>query len=84
MGKTTNNKTIVNNKNVYGSYIHGIFDKEGVSKTIIEALLKKKGKSIEELKTFDMNTYKNEQYDILAQEVRKSLDMDKIYEIMNL
>lgn len=84
MGKTTNNKTIVNNKNVYGSYIHGIFDKEGVSKTIIEALLKKKGKSIEELKTFDMNTYKNEQYDILAQEVRKALDMDKIYEIMNL
>lgn len=84
MGKTTNNKTIVNNKNVYGSYIHGIFDKEGVSKTIIEALLKKKGKSIEELKTFDMNKYKNEQYDILAQEVRKSLDMDKIYEIMNL
>lgn len=84
MGKTTNNKTIVNNKNIYGSYIHGLFDKEEVSKIIIEALLKKKGKSIEELKTFDMNKYKNEQYDILASEVRKALDMDKIYEIMNL
>ena len=84
MGKTTNNKTIVNNKNVYGSYIHGIFDKEEVSKTIIESLLKKKGKSIEELKTYDMNKYKNEQYDILAAEVRKALDMDKVYEIMNL
>lgn len=84
MGKTTNNKTIVNNKNVYGSYIHGIFDKEEVSKTIIESLLKKKGKSLEELKTYDMNKYKNEQYDILAAEVRKALDMDKVYEIMNL
>ncbi len=83
MGKTTNNKNIVNNKNVYGSYIHGLFDKEDISKVIIQALLKKKGKSIDALKTFNMEQYKNEQYDILANEVRKALDIPKIYEIMN-
>lgn len=83
MGKTTNNKNIVNNKNVYGSYIHGLFDKEDISKVIIQALLKKKGKSIDALKTFNMEQYKNEQYDILANEVKKALDIPKIYEIMN-
>ena len=83
MGKTTNNKNIVNNKNVYGSYIHGLFDKEDISKVIIQALLKKKGKSIDALKTFNMEQYKNEQYNILANEVRKALDIPKIYEIMN-
>ena len=61
-----------------------IFDKEEISKVIIEALLKAKGKSVDSIKTFDMESYKNEQYDILASEVRKALDMDRIYKIMNL
>lgn len=84
MGNTTNDKVIVNKDNIYGSYIHGIFDKEEISKVIIEALLKAKGKSVDSIKTFDMESYKNEQYDILASEVRKALDMDRIYKIMNL
>lgn len=84
MGDTTNNKNIVNEGNVYGTYIHGIFDKDIVSRTIIEALLKDKGLSIETLKTFDIKEYKETQYDILADELRKSIDMDYIYRVMGL
>lgn len=83
MGTTTNNKNIVNNKNVYGTYLHGIFDKDMVAKTIIEALLEKKGLNAESVKAFDIKSYKESQYDILAEEMRKALDMDYIYKIMN-
>ena len=83
MGDTTNNKNIVNKDNVYGTYIHGIFDKDIVSKTIIEALLLKKGLSTDNLKTFNIKDYKESQYDILADELRKSIDMNYIYKIIN-
>lgn len=83
MGTTTNNKDIVNNKNVYGTYIHGIFDKDIVAKTIVEALLEKKGLNADSVKAFDITSYKESQYDILADEMRKSLDMDYIYNVIN-
>lgn len=83
MGVTTNNQSIVSKDNVYGTYIHGIFDKEGIAKTIVEAILKDKGLNTESVQAFDMDKYKEEQYDILADEMRKSLDMDYIYKIIN-
>lgn len=83
MGLTDNNKNIVNRGNVYGTYIHGVFDKEDVSRVIIEALLDKKGLTTESLKTFDIKSYKESQYDVLADELRKSLDMKYIYNIIN-
>lgn len=83
MGVSSKNHSIVNNKNIYGSYIHGIFDKKEISRAIIEALLKSKGKDFSDIKAFDMNEYKESQYDILAREVRKTIDMKGIYKIMN-
>ena len=82
MGKTTNNRNITCNNNVYGTYIHGIFDKEEISKTVVEALLQNKGLSTYDVKAFDISSYKESQYDILADEMRKVLDMDYIYKIM--
>lgn len=83
MGKTTNDKDMVNLNNIYGTYIHGIFDKDSVSKTIIEALLKAKGLDYSSIKAFNIADYKNEQYDILADGIRKSLDMDYVYKVLN-
>ena len=82
MGDTTNNKNIVNEGNVYGTYIHGIFDKETVSKEIIETLLELKGLSSENIKTFNMKEYKESQYDILANSLRESLDLEYIYKVI--
>ncbi len=83
MGITMNDKNIVNSKNIYGTYIHGIFDKDIIAKTIVEALLKKKGLSADNIKALDMASYKESQYDILADEMRKALDMNYIYKIIS-
>ena len=82
MGITDTNENIVNKGNIYGTYFHGIFDKENISKIIIEELLKKKGLDISDLKTFNNDEFKESQYVILARELRKSLDMKAIYEIL--
>ena len=72
------------NGNVAGSYIHGFFDNSRTVNAIIEILADKKGLLLGELKKFDMKKYKESQYDILADCVRKSLDMEKIYEIAGM
>ncbi len=70
-------------KNVYGTYVHGIFDDEEVVNEIAKAILKKKGIDFEKKQSFNMETYKQQQYDKLSEELRKSLDMDWIYKILN-
>ena len=69
--------------NVYGSYVHGIFDEQEVANTILKALCTKKGVSFESLGTFDARAYKERQYDLLADAVRAGLDMPLIYRILN-
>ena len=69
--------------NVYGSYVHGIFDEQEVADTILKALCTKKGVSFESLGTFDARAYKERQYDLLADAVRAGLDMPLIYRILN-
>ena len=69
--------------NVYGSYVHSIFDKEMVADRIVEALGKKKGIDTSSMTGVDYQTFKESQYDILAAELRKHLDMDAIYRILN-
>ncbi len=69
--------------NVYGSYIHGIFDSPGVSDVILRALCEKKGLMFESIRSFDLKTFKEQQYDRLAQTVRSSLNMDMIYQILD-
>ena len=68
--------------NVYGSYIHGIFDKEEVSKAIVESLCIHKGIDYSSISTVDIEKYKEEQYDKLAEGIRNSLDMKAIYKLL--
>lgn len=70
------------NKNVYGTYVHGIFDAEGVVPAILEALAEKKGISLSGLQQMDFAAWKEKQYDLLAEGLRAHLDMDKIYQIL--
>lgn len=67
---------------VYGSYVHGIFDKPEVARQLIIALLKQKGLNINEVEAVDMSAYKEEQYDKLAAIIRENLDMSAIYKIL--
>ena len=69
--------------NVYGSYIHGVFDAPGVSDGILKALCAKKGLDFSALGTFDLQEYKERQYNILAEAVRGGLDMELVYRVIN-
>ena len=69
---------------IYGSYIHGIFDAPGIADCILQVLCKRKGIAFSALGTFDVQQYKEQQYDLLADTLRQNLDMDYIYKIMGL
>ena len=69
--------------NVYGSYIHGIFDAPGISDAILKAICDRKGLDFGALETFDIYEYKERQYDLLADAVRSGLDMEYVYRVLN-
>ena len=73
---------LLNSGNVYGSYVHGIFDREEVAKAIISALLRAKGLSDEDVVSTDMAAYKEQQYDLLADGIRRNMDMELLYRIV--
>lgn len=75
-----------NRGNVYGSYVHGVFDDPGIARSLTEALLAKKGLCADLAGTadFDYAAFKEMQFAALAKGLRESLDMDRIYEIMGI
>lgn len=67
--------------NIYCCYVHGIFDENGIAENIVRSLYNAKG--LEYIgKGIDRKAYKEQQYDILAEEVRKNIDMDFVYKII--
>ncbi len=84
MGRSMERRSAVTCKgNVYGSYIHGIFDAPGVAEAILGALCRKKGLDPARLGSFDPKAYKEAQYDKLADAVRSGLDMELVYRVLN-
>ncbi len=81
-GKSNQKQEGIQVENVYGSYVHGIFDKKEVSKRIVLALAKKKGIHLSDVAAVDFAKYKETQYDILADTLRKHMDMEQIYQIL--
>lgn len=63
--------------NVLGTYIHGILDNAPVIEWLLEPFT---GKATERVE--DYASFKDRQYDLLADHVRAHLDMDRLYEIM--
>lgn len=66
--------------NIYGSYLHGFFDSEEVVSGIINAISERKGIAL--VQTINRSEYKERQYDLLSDGVRKNIDMQKIYEMI--
>lgn len=69
-------------ENVYGTYVHGVFDREAVAQAVVRALGRRKGIDAGAIAGVDFRKFKETQYDILAAGLRKHLDMEKIYEIL--
>ena len=70
-------------QNIYGTYVHGIFDEDGVADAIVQALLEQKGLRMENTAHYDRETYRQQQYNLLADTVRNNMDMDRLYRILN-
>lgn len=68
--------------NVYGSYLHGIFDTKECATALAGALFEAKGLDAGDVKAVDMKVYKEDQYDKLAQAMRDNMDMDLVYRII--
>ena len=73
---------LMQNGNVYGTYLHGVFDASGAADAVLKALCARRGVDFARLGAFDAGAYRERQYDILAQAVRESLDMDLVYRIL--
>ena len=69
--------------NVYGTYVHGVFDKEEVAKAVITSIAREKGIDASDITGVDFQAFKETQYDILAAGLREHFDMEKIYQILN-
>lgn len=72
---------------VFGTYIHGIFDKLGFTLPFLRALAVKKGLSEESIQMAganhtDYETFKESQYAQLANILRDSLDIEAIFKIL--
>ncbi len=67
---------------VYGSYVHGIFDQEGIGELVVNGLRQRKGLPRLEERRVDYAAFQESQYDKLAEGLRKSLDMKQIYQII--
>ncbi|MDE6036287.1 MAG: cobyric acid synthase [Ruminococcus sp.] len=86
MGRTENYGKILTsvggsqNGNVYGTYIHGIFDGM-VAEKIVKRLYMEKNMTYSG-KCSDRRTYKEKQFDILADSVRNNINMDILYKII--
>ena len=84
MDREYSSKTMItpDNKNIYGSYVHGLFDHESMANSVVQALAKRKGIEIEGGVFENYQAYKEKQYDKLADTLRKYLNMEVIYGIL--
>ena len=71
-------------ENVFGTYLHGLFDSGELVGRVAGWLAERKGIRIPEQKTENRAAYRNRQYDLLADTVRSSLDMKTIEQAMEV
>lgn len=70
--------------NVYGTYIHGIFDAKGIAKTLAQAIANNKGVELNQATIESYQEYKETQYELLAKILKDSLNMEQIYCFLGL
>ena len=71
-------------KNVFGTYLHGLFDSGELTQALVKLLCARKGISPRETRPTSMAEYRQAQFDLLADGVRKALDMGAVYRAMGI
>ena len=70
--------------NVFGTYLHGLFDSGELTEKLARWLCRRKGIPCQGAVPASHRDYQERQLDLLAQTVRAALDMREIYRIMGL
>ena len=71
-------------KNVFGTYLHGLFDSGELTQALVKLLCARKGISPKETRPTSMSEYRQTQFDLLADGVRRALDMGAVYRAMGI
>ena len=71
-------------ENVFGTYLHGLFDSGELTGAMVRMLCARRGISPMQTKLMSMETYRQQQFDLLADGVRRALDMDAVYRAMGM
>ena len=71
-------------KNVFGTYLHGLFDSGELTQALVKLLCARKGISPRETRPTSMAEYRQAQFDLLADGVRRALDMGAVYRAMGM
>ena len=69
---------------VFGTYLHGLFDSGELTEKLAAYLCRRKGIDPGAAAPMPMQCYREQQFDLLAQGVRRALDMDAVYAAMGL
>ena len=69
--------------NVWGTYLHGLFDSGELTQAMARLLCARKGLRPEEAEAVSHAAYQQRQFDLLADGVRSALDMPAIYRILD-
>ena len=70
--------------NVYGTYVHGVFDAGNVAARLTECVAAARGKLVDTASITDYREFKETQYEKLADVLEESLDMQAIYKMMGV
>lgn len=70
-------------ENVCGCYIHGIFDDDRVSESLVKELYRRKNIPYDE-KEISRKKYKESQFDLIAENFRNNIDMELLYRIIGV
>ena len=68
--------------NVFGTYLHGFFDSDGLRNAFVERLCRRKGIDPGDREVVNYEAFKEAQFAKLSAALRASLDMARIYEIL--
>lgn len=69
---------------VFGTYVHGLFDEDSFRESFVEMVCKEKGISYKKEKGISYGEFKEQQYDALADILRESIDLNKIYNMLEI
>ena len=80
-GQYTADGAVSDNGQVFGTYLHGLFDSDAFTRALVTGLRERKGLTALD-SDFHYAHYKAQQFDILAESMRQHIDIEKIYSIM--